>query len=91
MGLADCLPALPPIPTHAVEKIEKGVFIDFKELLSDSIAQVSQLHELSHSFFLMQLSGHMRDITDPLSWVYFFVIRGCISGGSKDPRTNGIF
>ena len=72
------------IPTHAVEKIEKGVFIDFKELFSNNIAPVSQLHQLSHSFSLMQLSGHMKDITDPLSWVYFLLI---LAASVEDKKT----
>ena len=38
--------ALLPIPGRAVEKISKGQFIDFKELLSDKVALVSQLREL---------------------------------------------
>ena len=38
--------ALPPIPGKAVEKILKGQFIDFKELLMDSVALMTQLQEL---------------------------------------------
>uniref|UniRef100_A0A1X7UZ92 Uncharacterized protein n=1 Tax=Amphimedon queenslandica TaxID=400682 RepID=A0A1X7UZ92_AMPQE len=30
--------ALPPIPARAVDKIERGVFIDFKELFHDNVA-----------------------------------------------------
>ena len=67
-----------------MEKIEKGVFIDFKELFSNNIAPVSQLHQLSHSFSLMQLSGHMRDITNPLSWVYFLLI---LAASVEDKKT----
>ena len=81
------LPALPPIPASAVEKIGKGIFVDFKELFSDNIALVSQLHGLSHAdvwMSAMQMSGHMRDIMDPLVVdVLFIVICGCISGSWK--------
>ena len=38
--------ALPPIPGREVEKISKGQFIDFKELLNDNVALVFQLREL---------------------------------------------
>ena len=38
--------ALPPIPGKVVEKILKGQFIDFKELLMDNVALMTQLQEL---------------------------------------------
>uniref|UniRef100_A0A1X7TZ55 Uncharacterized protein n=1 Tax=Amphimedon queenslandica TaxID=400682 RepID=A0A1X7TZ55_AMPQE len=42
-----------PIPGKAVEKISKGPFIEFKELLVDKVAQVSQLRELGVGVYLL--------------------------------------
>uniref|UniRef100_A0A1X7SLT9 Cleavage and polyadenylation specificity factor subunit 4 n=1 Tax=Amphimedon queenslandica TaxID=400682 RepID=A0A1X7SLT9_AMPQE len=64
--------ALPPIPGKAVDKISKGIFIEFKELLADNVALASQLRELGPVQGATARS-RMRDISDPLSWVYCFL------------------
>ena len=60
--------ALPPKPGRAVEKISKGQFIDFKELLNDNIALVSQLRELGAVASSASSHSRLRDVTDPLTW-----------------------
>ena len=65
--------ALPPIPGRAVEKISKGQFIDFKELLNDNIALVSQLRELGAVASSASSRSRLREVTDPLTWVYCYL------------------
>ena len=65
--------ALPPIPGRAVEKISKGQFVDFKELLNDNIALVSQLRELGAVVSSTSSWSRLREVTDPLTWVYCYL------------------
>uniref|UniRef100_A0A1X7TCH6 Cleavage and polyadenylation specificity factor subunit 4 n=1 Tax=Amphimedon queenslandica TaxID=400682 RepID=A0A1X7TCH6_AMPQE len=76
--------ALPPIPARAVEKIEKGIFIDFRELLHDNVALFNTLQELgSPTNTSVQ---KMRDISDPLSWAYCFLSFVAVSVKDKHTR-----
>ena len=66
--------ALPPIPGKAVEKILKGQFMDFKELLMDNVALMSQLQELgAGAASAVGSRSHLRDVSDPVTWVYCFL------------------
>ena len=65
--------ALPPIPGRAVEKISKGHFIDFKELLNDNVALVSQLRELGAVVSSASSRSRLHEVTDPLTWVYCYL------------------
>uniref|UniRef100_A0A1X7UUI3 CCHC-type domain-containing protein n=1 Tax=Amphimedon queenslandica TaxID=400682 RepID=A0A1X7UUI3_AMPQE len=76
--------ALPPIPARAVEKIEKGVFIDFRELLHDNMALFNTLQELELS--ANSSVQKMRDISDPLSWAYCFLSFVAVSVKDKHTR-----
>ena len=66
--------ALPPIPGKAVEKILKGHFIDFKELLMNNMALMSHLQELGAG--VASAAGScscLRDVSDPVTWVYCYL------------------
>ena len=69
--------SLPPIPAKAVEKIRAGVFIDFKELLTDNIALLQRLQDVGqpgqHPLSALTTAARMRDIQDPLTWVFCFL------------------
>ena len=65
--------ALPPIPGRAVEKIFKGQFIDFKELLNDNVALVSQLRDLGAVASSASSRSRLCEVTNPLTWVYCYL------------------
>ena len=69
-------PALPPIPTKLVEKILKGENLELKELLPDNVALQKKLDEVnigSNQVCALPSSSHLRDISDPLSWVFCYL------------------
>ena len=59
------------IPAKAVEKIQAGAYLDFKELLVDNIALVQRLQELAQPdqppLTPTTMSTRMRAIGDPLT------------------------
>ena len=65
--------ALPPIPGRAVKKISKAQFIDFKELLNDNVALVSQLRKLGAVASSTSSWSCLCEVTDPLTWVYCYL------------------
>ena len=78
--------ALPPVPGKAVEKILKGQFIDFKELLMDNVALMTQLQELGAGAASAAGShSRLRDISDPVTWVYCYL--SFVAVLCPDPRT----
>ena len=65
---------LPPIPGKAVEKILKGQFIDFKELLMDNVALMTQFQELGAGADSTTGShSRLREVFDPVTWVYCYL------------------
>lgn len=58
----------------AVDKTQAGTFIDLKELLCDNIALHLRLSETNPAGVSHQLvTSKMREITDPLAWVYCYL------------------
>ena len=67
-------PALPPIQPKSLEKIRAGLYFDLKELLPDNMALVQHLNETAMSSFSVPPTGaRMREISNPLTWVYCFL------------------
>ena len=70
--------ALPPVPARAVDKIQSGLFIDFKELLPNNVALSQRLAETS-SLLSGAPPARFREVTDILTWIscflYFVVTR----------------
>ena len=58
--------SLPPLPAKA---IQQGQFLDFKDLLPDNLALLSQLQAMGNS----APQSRLREIRDPLSWVFYFM------------------
>ena len=68
--------ALPPLPAKILEKIKAGQFLDLKELLPDNAAllsQLRQLHSLGPHHPPASSNTKLREIRDPLSWVFCFL------------------
>ena len=66
--------ALPPVPARAVDKIQSGLFIYFKELLPDNVALSQRLAETS-SLLFEGGDGHP-DLDLLLSILYGCKVRG---------------
>ena len=72
-------PALPPIPARLVEKIQKGSFVDMKELLGDNITLFQRMEEVhkpgssSHQWVTTAPSPKLREVSSLLSWVSCFI------------------
>ena len=73
--------ALPPIPAKVVEKIAKGQFVDFKELLPDNVALLAQLKEMGPGASL-QSKSRLRDISDPSTWAQCYM--GFVAASTPD-------
>ena len=65
-------PSLPPVPAKAVEKIVKHQFVEMKELMPDNSALMLQVAELGPNQPVS--SGKLREIDDPLTWVFYFLL-----------------
>ena len=65
--------ALPPIPARAVAKIRNGSFIDLKDLLVDNQALMQRLQEVNPSGIQTGNLSKLRDIQDPLTWIFCFL------------------
>ena len=72
-------PALPPMPGKIIEKIQKGLFVDFKEFLNDNILLLQKLQDIGQANPALSaaqpfLSGSkLRDVPNPLSWASCFL------------------
>ena len=68
-------PVLPPIPAKAVEKIRSGAYLDLKELLIDNVALVERIQGLGNAVVVHspQSTVKLRSISDPLTWVFYFL------------------
>ena len=72
-------PALPSIPGKIIEKIQKGLFVDFKEFLNDNILLLQKLQDIGQANPALSaaqpfLSGSkLRDVPNPLSWASCFL------------------
>ena len=67
--------ALPPIPAKAVEKIQGGGFIDFKELLVDNSMLLQRLQELGISNQNLPVhQSRLREVQDPLTWLSCYLM-----------------
>ena len=64
-------PSLPPVPAKAVEKIVKHQFLEIKMLMPDNSALMLQLAALRPNQPVS--SGKLREIDDPLTWVFYFL------------------
>uniref|UniRef100_A0A1X7TU05 Uncharacterized protein n=1 Tax=Amphimedon queenslandica TaxID=400682 RepID=A0A1X7TU05_AMPQE len=81
--------ALLPIPAEAVDKVERGVLIDFKDLLHNNVTLFDTLQELGSS--APTSVQQMRDITDSLSRAYCFLSFVAVSVHDRDQGFNGIW
>ena len=68
-------PVLPPIPAKAVEKIRSGAYLDLKELLPDNVTLVERIQGLGNAVVVHspQTTVRLRSISDPLTWVFYFL------------------
>ena len=69
-------PALPPVPTKALEKIRANLYFDLKELLPDNAALLQRLQELGHLTALgsqPQSAVRLREINNPLTWILCYL------------------
>ena len=64
-------PSLPPVPAKAVEKIVKHQFVEIKKLMPDNSALILQLAALGLNQPVS--SEKLREINDPLTWVFYFL------------------
>ena len=62
-----------------MEKIQKGSFVDFKELLQDNILLLQKLQDLGQSSLFgaaahpLPAGSKLRDVPDPLTWASCFL------------------
>ena len=68
--------SLPLIPAKVMEKITRGGYVDFKELLADNVALVQRLQELGvpNGSQLLSSSQRLREVQDPLTWIHCFLL-----------------
>ncbi|MCH9717798.1 MAG: hypothetical protein K0U52_12045 [Gammaproteobacteria bacterium] len=80
-------PALQPIPGKLVEKIQKGENLELKELLPDNVALLKRITEVNPVANSGASSSKMREISDPLSWVFCYLsFVAAKSTSSKETR-----
>ena len=67
--------ALPPVPGKLVRKVQSGMFVDMKEILSDNVSLLQRLGEISSGQLPQNpsLSVKLREVPDILTWVYCFL------------------
>ena len=68
-------PALKPIPGKIVEKIQRGENFEMKELLPDNMELRKSLEEVNTTnpqICALPSSSRLRDISDPLTWLYCY-------------------
>ena len=83
-------PALPPIPAKLVEKILKGENLELKELLPDNVALRKKLDEVNiggnPQVCALPSSSRLRDISDPLSWVFCYLSFMAVKTPNQETR-----
>ena len=77
-------PSLPPVPAKAVEKIVKHQFVEMKELMPDNFALMLLLAELGPNQPVS--SGKLREIDNPLTWVFYFLSFLAVSVSARRAR-----
>ena len=71
-------PALSPIPAKVVDKVSRGVFVDFKEFLADNVLLLQRLQDLGQVGAILPSAQHfsngscLREVSDPLTWAACF-------------------
>ena len=70
-------PSFTPLPVRLVERIQRGEFVEMRELLTDNIALLRQLEEVQPNTAVFHQSPgthpRLRDISSILTWVYCFL------------------
>ena len=68
-------PAAEPVPSHLVQRIRTGSFVEMRDLLADNIALQSQLSSLQGPSMAFNQGGtrpRLREVPSLISWVYCF-------------------
>ena len=67
--------ALRRVPGKLVRKVQSGMFVDMKEILSDNVSLLQRLGEISSGQLPQNpsLSVKLREVPDILTWVYCFL------------------
>ena len=65
---------LPPIPAKVMEKVQRGIYTELREILPDNVALLQQLQEVGmHAQATANSQSSLRDIYNLLTWTACFL------------------
>ena len=67
--------ALPPVPGKLVKKVQSGMFVDMKKILSDNVSLLQRLGKISSGQLPhnLSLTVKLREVPNILSRIYCFL------------------